>query len=106
MGLQIAGKNYVAAIGRPDWTFIEIVGKRQTRAERSLQIVDPDIRAGAPGASDRYPVAARGERTRQQAAGRVSSVGHRNSQFLPFTVEPQQPLAAAHGREEDKRPVG
>src|SRR5208283_4718497 len=102
---QIAGENYGAAIGRPDWTFIEIVSESQTHTERILQIVDPNIRAGAPRTGDRYPVAARGERTRQQAAGRVSNVGYRNSQLPPLSVEPHQPLAAAHSRQEDERAV-
>src|ERR1019366_10285620 len=102
---QIAGENHAAAVGRPDWTFVEIVGESQTRTERTLQIVDPDIRADAARTGDRDPVAARGERTHQQATGRVSNVGYRNSQLPSLAVEPHQPLATGNCREEDERAV-
>src|SRR5713226_8129839 len=93
---EVARENYIAGIRRPDRALVEIIIESQTCAERILQVVDPDIRAGPTSAGYGYPVATGRERARHQAAGRVSNVGYGNPLLLSFTVEPHQPLAAAH----------
>src|SRR5260370_14882157 len=89
---EVARENYIAGIRRPDRALVEIISESQTSAERSLQIVDPNIRAGPTGASYGYPVAARRERTRHEPAGMVSHVRHRNSLPLSLPLTPSHTL--------------